>query len=294
MALATFSWTVMHITMKYIYSRSPQINGFDTTSFYAYFLIPFYYIVGKRSGVNFNLLALRPRVSGLLGLRMLIGVILNVSLTTGLMYIPVSKGILIFSLNPLFCAVIASIVLKEHISVISIWSTIWAFFGIYLLTVNKPEAAVIGSNAFIGYTLVLTAAWLYGLLFVVLRALNLYSINVLLSPFYLGVFTGVQTLVIFIFKRDMIHIETYDSVDWLLLCIIGIFCVVNQLAIMLAWKAAQASWMAPISYLENVFTLLADIFLFHYHFVSTDVIGMAIIVVWLLIPITVKILGNQI
>ena len=294
MALATFSWSVMHITKKYIYSRSPQINGFDTTSFYAYFLIPFYYIIGKRSGVNFSLFALRKKVSGLLGLRMLIGVILNVSLTTGLMYIPVSKGILIFSLNPLFCAVIAAIVLKEHISAISIWSTIGAIFGIYLLTANKSDSVAVESNVLLGYTLVLAAAWLYGLLFVVLRALNLYSINVLLSPFYLGVFTGIQTLFIFIFKRDMIHIETYDSVDWLLLCVIGIFSVVGQLTIMLAWRAAQASWMAPISYLENVFTLLADIFLFHYHFVSTDVIGMVIIVVWLLIPITMKILGNKI
>ena len=122
--------------------------------------------------------------------------------------------------------------------------------------------------------LVLTAAWWYGVLLVFLRVLSLYNLHVFLSPFYLGVVTCIQSFFIMIFMPNLLHMETYDIVDVFFLWVIGIFGVAGQLTMMLASRAAQASWMAPITYLENVFTLMADIWLFHYHFGLTDVIGM--------------------
>jgi len=45
----------------------------------------------------------------------------------------------------------------------------------------------------------------------------------------------------------------------------------------LATKFAQASVVAPIMNIENLFTIIADIFFFHYHFVNTDLIGMVVL-----------------
>ena len=46
--------------------------------------------------------------------------------------------------------------------------------------------------------------------------------------------------------------------------------------------------MAPIGYSENIFTLIADIMIFHYHFIITDIIGMIVIVICLMIPVVLK------
>lgn len=78
------------------------------------------------------------------------------------------------------------------------------------------------------------------------------------------------------------------------LSIVGISAVTGQITMMLANRYAMASKMAPISYLENVFTLMADIWLFQYHFVGTDIAGMLIIVACLAIPITLRTMGKNV
>lgn len=78
MVLATLSWTAMHISMKIIYARSPEITGFDTTAFIGYFLMPFYYIAGKISKKDMNMFNLPTKVSSVLVGRLIVGVSLNV------------------------------------------------------------------------------------------------------------------------------------------------------------------------------------------------------------------------
>ena len=46
--------------------------------------------------------------------------------------------------------------------------------------------------------------------------------------------------------------------------------------------------MAPINYSENVITLLADIVLFNYHFVLSDLFGIVIIAVCIIVPVIMK------
>lgn len=46
-------------------------------------------------------------------------------------------------------------------------------------------------------------------------------------------------------------------------------------------KYEDASKLSPILYVENIFTLMADVALFGYKFVFTDYVGMAIIAICL-------------
>ena len=284
----------MHICMKVIYVRSPQITGQDTTSFIGYFIVPCIFIMGKLNSANLNIFTYETKVQKIMLARCITGVALDIFITNGLRFIAVSKGILIFCLNPLFCAIIAAIFLHEKITMISISSTIGAFFGIYLLTLNRGQDSESSGHEILGYILVLGSAICYGLLFVWLRALSLFKINIFLSPFCFGMAINIQTLTLLLFFPDMMHISTYDSVDLFYLCIIGVTAVTGQQTMFLANRYAMASKMAPISYLENVFTLMADIWLFHYHFVSTDIFGMLVIVVCLAVPVTLQMSGKQI
>ncbi|CAI2374067.1 unnamed protein product [Moneuplotes crassus] len=288
MTLATLSWSLHHLCMKLIYWRTPEITGFDTISFFGYFTFAFYFGYGLVTGVDMNIFNYGSQVVKIMSGRLLCGVLLDIFISNGLRFIPISKGVLIFSLNPLFCAIAAAIFLKERITLISIGSTIGAFLGIYLLTLNQSDEVKEDSRELLGYTLTLLSAVTYGSVFVFLRALNNMNLPLIISPLYFGIATCFQTLLVFIFKRDLLNFELYDSVNLILLSLVGTTAVTGLITMNIANKYSLASKMAPISYLENVFTLLADILIFHYHFVSTDVVGMIIIVICLAAPMILK------
>ena len=120
MIITTLMWTLIHVSSKIMYLNDPQMNGFDVVSVMAYTLIPFFYIYAKIRGVNCNLFSFEPKLRILLVFRVSIGLINNIFLFIGLQYVSVGKGILIWSLSPLFCAITARIFLKESITVQSI------------------------------------------------------------------------------------------------------------------------------------------------------------------------------
>lgn len=217
MIITTLMFSISHIASKVFYTRCPEASGFDMVSAQGYSLVPFYFIYAKLKGVNLNLFNFEPKVQMLIILRVFIGITNNIALYAGLKYISIGKGILIFSLSPLFCTITAGVFLKEQISLFNSALTLASFGGVYLLTLNKPQNEVDASMETFGYILTLTAALLFGVLFVVLRALNTYKISLLVSPFYSGVGTLSQTIFILIVKPDLIHSELYDSVNLSLL-----------------------------------------------------------------------------
>mmetsp|Transcript_25156 Transcript_25156/g.22293 ORF Transcript_25156/g.22293 Transcript_25156/m.22293 type:complete len:132 (+) Transcript_25156:163-558(+) len=105
MVITTLMWTIIHLSSKYLYTLSPQMTGFDVVSVMAYTLVPFFYI-----------LSFEPKLQLLLVVRVIIGLLNNIVLFVGLQYVSVGKGILIWSLSPLFCAITANVFLKEKIT----------------------------------------------------------------------------------------------------------------------------------------------------------------------------------
>ena len=85
-----------------MYARSPQTTGYDAVSAMGYSLTPVYYIYSKYKGIDVYLFNFEPKVQLLLVFRVVLGLINNVCIFQGLMYISVSKGILIWSLSPMF------------------------------------------------------------------------------------------------------------------------------------------------------------------------------------------------
>jgi drug/metabolite transporter (DMT)-like permease len=157
-----------------------------------------------------------------------------------------------------------------------------------LLTFNRPGDETDRANAMYGYVMVIISSIIYGCLFVLLRMLNLYRINLIVSPLYFGIGSLTQNIIILLFFPHLLHFNSYDTHNLLCLMTMGIASVVGQLSMITANKYAPASKMSAISYLENVFTILADIFIFSYHFEFTDVLGITIIVVCLVIPVLQK------
>ena len=118
MIITTIMWSISHIASKVFYTRCSEATGFDMISPQGYTLVPFYYIYSRIKGVNLNLFQFEPKVRFLIILRVIIGVTNNITLYAGLKYISIGKGILIFSLSPLFWTITAGMFLKEQITLL--------------------------------------------------------------------------------------------------------------------------------------------------------------------------------
>mmetsp|Transcript_4509 Transcript_4509/g.5174 ORF Transcript_4509/g.5174 Transcript_4509/m.5174 type:complete len:214 (+) Transcript_4509:147-788(+) len=201
--------------------------------------------------------------------------------------IPLSKSIFILSLNPICCGILAFIFLKEKLSKPIIFCTIGACTGIYLLTLNTQEGGNADENPW-GYFFIIIGAWLVGSLFIIMRFLNIYHIHVTVNSFMIGSMFVVQSIVVYFLKDGLINIEKYTVFDASLLTIHGFLSMCWIWCMFFATKYAQASVVSPIMNLENLFTVLVDIFFFQYHFINSDFIGMTILGICIIIPIILR------
>jgi hypothetical protein len=117
MIVTILMWSIMHITSKIMYNHSELITPFDVVLPMGFVLPTTYFLYSKMIGVNLNLFSFPKSLRYLLISRVLIGMTNNICLFTGLKFISIGKGILIFSTAPLFCSLAAGIFLKEQICI---------------------------------------------------------------------------------------------------------------------------------------------------------------------------------
>lgn len=162
---------------------------------------------------------------GVIGIRMVIAICNNLCILYSLKFISISKSILVLSINPLCCAIVAALVLKEALSFYyTILPTMLACCGIYLISLNKPsDNGEDDKNAIAGYVLIIMAAWLTGTLFVVLRYLNRVNMHPLIPSLFGGFAWSLQTIFTLIFYPSLYHFSEYDLVNVLLILGIGVF-----------------------------------------------------------------------
>ena len=110
----------------------------------------------------------------------------------------------------------------------------------------------------------------------------------LMSPFYLGVGGIIQIVIIEYLYPTQVNTQFYQQSDIKYFAVLCLAQIGVQFFMVRANFYYESSSMAPILYLENIFTLLTDILIFHYRFVMTDIIGIIIIALGLVIPLIVK------
>ncbi|CAI2372359.1 unnamed protein product [Moneuplotes crassus] len=280
-------WTsIMHISVKAAFARNPNLTNFDALSFIGYSITSFYFLAARVSGVTLNLFNFERRIGILVIVRTLASNLMNIFLFAGMKYISVGKSTLIFNLNPLFCMIIAFFALSEKITPLNIAAACGSLGGIYLLTINDSSDDGSGGTAILGYICVFSSAWIYGFIFVCVRLLNIRGIHQYVPPFYIGVMALGTTILVLIFCPSYIYLK-YDFWDTFFLGLNGIGAICVQLFLTVAYKYGLASRLAICQYLENVFTLLADILIFSYAFTLTDILGIIVIVICISIPIVV-------
>lgn len=167
--------------------------------------------------------------------------------------------------------------INEKLEKYKIVTTVVAVGGIYLLTMNKQNLDDDTSYGYsiLGYLLAFSSAWLFGGIFVCIRYLTQNGVHPIMSSFCVGIGITIQTGIAL--PLGLLHLDQYDRWDILLLALIGVTNYLGQAAMALANKYSQASKMSPFNNLEIVMTILADIMIFKYVFLFTDIVGIIII-----------------
>ena len=250
------------------------------------------FFLGWKNGVNMNPFTYEWRVILALFLRWLFGIMNNYCTYRSVQLIPLSKSIIIFSLNPFCCAILGSIFLKEHVNKTTIFWIFGAWLGIYLLTINKQESEI-EDGSILGYILVILSTWFSAGIFICLRYLSMLQVKMQLPSFWVGLSFLFEGIFWYIFFDDLITISQYKAIDGIWMNAMGLMFVLWIATMFYANKYAITGQVAPIMNIENIYTILIDIFYFQYIFVATDIIGMLILITWILIPIVMKIIGER-
>ena len=206
------------------------------------------------------------------------------SMLYGISMISIGKATLIFDINPMLTIVFACILLGERIEHVVIISTIGAMIGIGVLTLGGGDGGEKDQNTLLGAFIIFVAAVFQSLIWVTVRFISMAKIHPMLRPCYVGATILAFCAILVISDRSYMTFETWDIYDVILLSLGGVCCACCIGFQNIAFKYQLASKLAPLVYIENVFTLFADSVVFHYSFMPTDVIGITLIVLFLGIP----------
>ena len=183
---------------------------------------------------------------------------------------------MIYSLNPIFCAILAAIILKEKIHPITIVSCVCATGGIYLLTLKNQEQED-EKSIFFGCSLMVAWAFMLAAVFVWTKCILKYPTNVWILNYWAYFGYLLQSIVVYILLPDCYSFGEYQFSDLVFFIFISIFTASSASFMIYALKLTKSSIIAPLNNLENILTILSDIFIFNYSFIITDGLGMFVI-----------------
>ena len=205
----------------------------------------------------------KPTLQILRGL-LLIGV--NICFYYAVSKIPLAKALTLTFISPLVVTIFSSILLLEIVG-IKRWSAVVVGF-IGALIVIRPGYIPLD----IGSLSALCAGIMYAFYLIVTRKLSV-SDNSLLTLLITGI---IGTLAMSLTIPFVWVTPTLDQ--WYLLSLIGVITVLGHFLIILSFKSAEASKLAPISYFEVVTNTIFGYFLFNHFPDNWTLVGLAVII----------------
>ena len=199
-------------------------------------------------------------------LRGLLLIAVNISFYYAVSKIPLAKALTLTFISPLVVTIFSSILLLEKVG-IKRWSAVVVGF-IGALIVIRPGYIPLD----IGSLSALCAGIMYAFYLIVTRKLSV-SDNSLLTLLITGI---IGTLAMSLTIPFVWVTPTLDQ--WYLLSLIGIITVLGHFLIILSFKSAEASKLAPISYFEVVTNTIFGYFLFNHFPDNWTLVGLAVII----------------
>lgn len=267
MLLSTFAFTLLNVTVKKLMHYSTyQLVFFRslgslifTTGFILYYKLP---LIGN----NNKLLLLRSFV-GLMSMSLFF---------MSLKFLPVGTAVTLRYLSPVFGAILAIYLLKEKIIPVQ-----WLFFLVAFCGVIVLKFSEIRINSF-GLSLILGSAFFGGLVYILLNKIGTTE-HPLTVVNYFMIFSTIVGGIISLFNW-----KTPQKEDWIPLLSMGIFGFYGQLYMTKAFQIASVNIIAPLKYIEVIFSVIVGVMLLKEVYDIWSILGILMIILGLVLNIIYK------
>jgi len=180
----------------------------------------------------------------LLIIRAIVGVISLTCFFASLNYLAVGTAVSLRYTSPIFAAILAFLILKEKIKFARWFFFVLAFIGVLLIKGFGVEVSSLG------LLLIFISAFFHGLVFILIRKIGDKEHPLIIINYFMilaFIFGGIMSINVW---------RNPNLTEWLLLCSLGVFGYIGQLYMTKAFQSDETSVVAPLQYLEIVFTIL--------------------------------------
>ncbi len=191
-------------------------------------------------------------------------------------YLPIGTAVSLRYLGPIFAALFAVILLKERIKPLQWFFFFMAFIGVLILKGFDTEV-----NWF-GLILVLISAVFIGVVYIIISKIGKGDHPVVIVNYFLVISGSIGALL------SINNWTTPVGKEWLLLLSLGVFGYYGSVYMTKALQMAATNIIAPIKYIEVIFTLLLGVFIFSENYTLWSLLGIALIITGLVLNILYK------
>ncbi|GGK29738.1 membrane protein [Yeosuana aromativorans] len=267
MILSTMAFACMNATVKYLVN----VNAFQIVFFRSAssLFFTFGFLLKNKIpilGNNRKLLVLR----GLVGVSSMTLFFMSIK------YLSVGTAVSLRYIAPIFAAIFAVLFLKEKIKPIQWLFFLMAFSGVLVLKGLDRNVSTYG------LVLVLMASVLSGFVFVIISKIGKRDHPVVIVNYFMVIATMVGGLL------SIGNWTTPNGVEWIFLFSLGVFGYFGQIYMTKAFQTAATSQVAPLKYIEVIFTLLLGIFWFGEVYTFWSILGIALIIGGLILNVWYK------
>ena len=164
-----------------------------------------------------------------------------------LQYLPVGTAVSLRYLAPIYAAIFAVFFLGEKLRVIQWFLFLLAFSGVLIL---KGFDSELNST---GLLLVLTASVFSGLVYVIIRKIGKNDHPLVIVNYFMFIGTVIGGILCI---NEWIMPE---KADWIRLFSLGLFGFFGQVFMTKAFQIAKTNLVAPLKYIEVIFTILIGV-----------------------------------
>lgn len=171
--------------------------------------------------------------------------------------------------SPIFAMFLAILFLKEKIQPLQ-----WLFIGIAFLGVLLMKGFDNDINS-TGMLLILGSAIFSGLVFIIIRKIGDRDHPVVIVNYFMVIATVISGIFM------VSYWKTPEGTDWAFLLSLGLFGYVGQFFMTKAFQSSQTNFVAPLKYLEVVFTMLLGLMWFKEAYSLFTLLGIFLVIIGL-------------
>ncbi|WP_397364804.1 DMT family transporter [Olleya sp. R77988] len=266
MIISALAFVFLNIGVKYL----GKFNVYQIVFFRAlgslFFTYP--YLIKNKISIKGNKV-------GLLVARSIVGLIAMTLFFASLKLLPTGTAVSIRYTAPIFAAVFALVILKERIKPVQWLFFIAAFCGVLML---KGFDTNINS---LGFLYVIISALFTGLVFILIRKIGDQDHPMVIVNYFMTtslIISGILSINYWIKP---------EGIEWLWLLSLGVFGYFGQIYMTKALQTSETRLVAPLKYIEVVFTMIAGVVWFTEDYTIITILGMVLIITSLVLNVLV-------